>query len=70
MPRRAFGKPLSRREGDRILGYSAEFERYDRGRHPAQLNFGDCMAYAVAKLSGEPLLCTGKGFPKTDLALA
>lgn len=46
------------------------FERYGRGRHPAQLDFGDCMAYAVAKLSGEPLLCTGKDFPKTDLVLA
>ena len=46
------------------------YERFGRGRHPAQLNFGDCMAYAVAKLAGEPLLCTGGGFPKTDLALA
>jgi uncharacterized protein with PIN domain len=25
---------------------------------------------AVAKLSGEPLLCTGKHFPKTDVPLA
>lgn len=45
------------------------FERYGRGRHPAQLNFGDCMAYAVARLSGEPLLCTGRDFTKTDLPL-
>jgi ribonuclease VapC len=46
------------------------YERFGRGRHPAQLNFGDCMAYAVAKLAGEPLLCTGGDFPKTDLTLA
>jgi uncharacterized protein with PIN domain len=29
-----------------------------------------CMAYAVAKLAGEPLLSTGDDFPKTDLPLA
>jgi ribonuclease VapC len=46
------------------------YERFGRGRHPAQLNFGDCMAYAVAKLAGEPLLCTGEDFARTDLTLA
>lgn len=46
------------------------YARFGRGRHRAQLNFGDCMAYAVAKLAAEPLLCTGDDFPKTDLALA
>ena len=46
------------------------YDRFGRGRHKAQLNFGDCMAYAVAKLAGEPLLCTGGDFPKTDLTLA
>ena len=46
------------------------YARFGRARHKAQLNFGDCMAYAVAKLAGEPLLCTGGDFPKTDLELA
>lgn len=46
------------------------YDRFGRGRHEAQLNFGDCMAYAVAKLAGEPLLCTGGDFAKTDLELA
>ncbi len=46
------------------------FERFGGGQHEAHLNFGDCMAYAVAKLAGEPLLCTGGDFPKTDVALA
>jgi ribonuclease VapC len=46
------------------------YGRFGRGRHRAQLNFGDCMAYAVAKLAGEPLLCTGRDFPKTDLDIA
>jgi ribonuclease VapC len=43
---------------------------YGKGRHPAGLNFGDCMTYAVAKLAGEPLLCLGDDFPATDLELA
>ena len=42
---------------------------YGKGRHPAGLNFGDCMTYAVAKLAGEPLLCLGDDFPATDLEL-
>lgn len=44
--------------------------RFDKGRHPAALNFGDCLSYAVATLTGEPLLCVGEDFPQTDLALA
>ncbi len=46
------------------------FARFGKGRHRAALNFGDCMSYAVAKLAGQPLLCTGTGFAKTDLKLA
>lgn len=33
------------------------------------LNFGDLMVYAVAKQQGEPLLCTGRDFASTDLAI-
>jgi ribonuclease VapC len=43
------------------------FERYGKGRHSAALNFGDCMTYAVARISGMPLLFTGKDFSKTDI---
>ena len=46
------------------------YSRYGKGRHPAALNFGDCLTYAVARLSGQPLLCVGDDFPKTDLELA
>lgn len=46
------------------------FARFGKGRHRAALNFGDCMSYAVAKLAGQPLLCTGTDFAKTDLKLA
>jgi ribonuclease VapC len=46
------------------------FERYGKGRHPAGLNFGDCMAYAAAKESGEELLFKGTDFGLTDIAIA
>ena len=46
------------------------FLRYGKGRHPAGLNFGDCMAYAVAKAEGAPLLFTGGDFARTDVAVA
>jgi ribonuclease VapC len=43
---------------------------YGKGRHPASLNFGDCLSYATARLAGEPLLCIGNDFTQTDLPLA
>lgn len=46
------------------------FHSYGKGRHPAALNFGDCLTYAVASLAGEALLCAGRDFPKTDLPMA
>lgn len=45
----------------------AGWRRYGKGRHPANLNFRDCFAYALAKTSGEPLLAKGNDFPKTDV---
>ena len=45
------------------------YSRFGKGRHPAALNFGDCCTYAAASVAGEPLLCTGDDFTKTDLAL-
>lgn len=38
--------------------------------HPAQLNFGDCFAYALAKDKGAPLLFKGDDFSKTDVTVA
>ena len=44
------------------------FLRYGRGQgHPAQLNFGDCAAYALAKSLDEPLLFVGNDFAQTDI---
>ena len=44
--------------------------RFGKTRHPASLNFGDCLAYATARLAGEPLLAKGDDFPRTDIQLA
>ncbi len=46
------------------------FLDFGRGRHPAQLNLGDCFAYALAKATGEPLLFKGMDFSKTDIRKA
>ena len=40
---------------------------FGKGRPPAGLNFADCLSYALAKRSGEPLLFKGDDFAKTDL---
>ena len=45
------------------------YGRYGKGRHAARLDFGDCLAYATARLSGQPLLCVGDDFSQTDLEL-
>ena len=46
------------------------FASYGRGRHPARLNYGDCFAYALAKIRNEPLLFKGNDFSQTDLVPA
>jgi ribonuclease VapC len=46
------------------------FCRSGRGRHPAGLNFGDCLAYALARHLGEPLLFKGDDFARTDITPA
>lgn len=43
------------------------FRRYGKGRHPAGLNVGDCLSYAVARSMGAPLLFVGGDFSSTDI---
>lgn len=43
------------------------YRKFGKGRHSAKLNFGDCLAYALAKATGEPLLCKGDEFSRTDI---
>ncbi|MCJ2032075.1 MULTISPECIES: type II toxin-antitoxin system VapC family toxin [Methylorubrum] len=46
------------------------YDRYGEGRHPAALNFGDCLAYACARYYRLPLLYKGDGFARTDIEAA
>ena len=43
------------------------WSRFGKGRHRAALNFGDCLAFATARLAGRPLLCVGGDFARTDV---
>ncbi len=59
---------ITEREAETAL---AAFSRYGKGRgHPAQLNLGDCFAYAVAKNHRRALLFKGDDFSTTDIAPA
>ena len=46
------------------------YRDFGRGRHPAGLDYGDCFSYALARISGEPLLFKGGDFARTDLPQA
>lgn len=46
------------------------FIRYGKGRHPAGLNFGDCISYAMARTEIMPLLFKGNDFRLTDIEAA
>ena len=46
------------------------FRQYGKGRHPAGLNFGDCFTYALAVVSGEPVLAKGDEFGRANLQMA
>ena len=63
---RARVEPVTRRHAD--LARHA-FRVFGKGAgHPADLNFGDCVAYALAREADEPLLFKGDDFSKTDVA--
>jgi ribonuclease VapC len=42
-------------------------EKFGRGRHPAALNFGDCLSYGAARHNCAPLLFKGEDFAQTDI---
>jgi ribonuclease VapC len=47
------------------------YSNYGKGSgHPANLNFGDCFSYALARDKREPILYKGDDFVHTDLRLA
>jgi ribonuclease VapC len=57
--------PITDKEAETALD---AFSRYGKGRsHPAQLNLGDCFAYAIARNHRASLLFKGDDFNKTDI---
>lgn len=50
------------------LGWARDaYRRFGKGRHPASLNLGDCVAYATARHAVLPLLYKGDDFAATDI---
>jgi ribonuclease VapC len=43
------------------------YRLFGKGQHTAALNFGDCVSYALARETGEPLLFKGNDFGRTDI---
>jgi ribonuclease VapC len=48
----------------------AAYRDFGKVRHRAGLNFGDCFAYALARILDQPLLYKGRDFNHTDLQSA
>lgn len=46
------------------------FANFGKGRHAADLNMGDCFAYACARTQQVPLLFKGNDFVHTDIEVA
>lgn len=60
--------PVSGREGE-VARFA--YRRFGRGSgSPARLNYGDCFAYALSVVLGEPLLFVGEDFTHTDVTAA
>ena len=57
-------EPVTLEQGE--IARQAYFD-FGKGRHAAKLNFGDCFAYALSKVTGEPLLFKGNDFAMTDI---
>ena len=55
---------------EQAQGARRVWRRFGKGNHRANLNFGDCLAYALAEAAGEPLLYKGGDFALTDITPA
>lgn len=57
---------------DEVVALSAAtaWRRFGKGRHPAALNFGDCISYGLARTRGESLAYKGNDFAQTDIPAA
>ena len=55
-------------DADQVDEARRAWRRFGRGRHPAGLNYGDLISYALAHTTGQPLLFKGDDFARTDIA--
>jgi ribonuclease VapC len=55
-------------DSDQIEIARVAWRKYGKGRHRAGLNFGDCFAYALAKVLDQPILFKGDDFTHTDIS--
>lgn len=64
------GVTVASLEASMLLEMAIAHDRYGKGsgQHPARLNLGDCVSYAMAKGAGLPLLYKGDDFARTDMA--
>jgi ribonuclease VapC len=60
-------EPFGQREAD-YARYA--YRHFGKGRHLAGLNFGDCLTYATAVATNEPLLFKGDDFAQTNISKA
>ena len=54
-------------DSDQADAARVAYRTYGKGLHRAGLNYGDCFSYALAKVSGHPLLFKGADFARTDI---
>jgi ribonuclease VapC len=54
-------------DADQADAARVAYRMYGKGRHRAGLTYGDCFSYALAKVSGQPLLFKGDDFARTDI---
>jgi ribonuclease VapC len=59
-------EPVTSEQADAARG---AWRRFGKGRHSAGLNLGDCFSYALARITGEPVLFKGNDFDQTDISV-
>ena len=66
----AVGMELAPVAAEHFIAARRAWRQFGKGNHPAALNVGDCFAYALAEVTGEPLLFKSDDFARTDVASA
>lgn len=65
-----FGIQVEEFTPEHALAAARAFDQYGKGQHPASLNFGDCISFALARTRHQRLLFVGEDFLLTDVRAA